>query len=560
MRKAIVSFVLLSGMVFSGVPCTYAAAAEAYRTSSAIQINDYNCAIAGYNINNNNYFRLRDLAYYLRDTSAKFDIVWNEGYNSIELTTGSAYTENGEDVKTYYRTIAQPTASQLIIDGREVYAEAYNIDGNNYYKLRDLGEYIPFEVQWLEYINSVCIYALDDNAVMSESSENEIRRMTAAVSKANKANVIKSYIYTDDGDSVNVVDVYDGAINVDTYDAGRFRYTGNKTIPLELEKFGGFYAGEKYNYFVFGQDNTEENDRKEVIRIVRYDKQFRRIDHASVSACYTIAPFEAGTLRMAERGNELTIHTGRKRYTTRDGLNHQSQLTIILDTNSMTVKNDLGEFQGNHVSHSFNQFVKYDGSNTVFVDHGDAYPRSVALTKLSGGTYTQADLFKIPGETGINSTGVTVGGLEVADRHYIIAINTIEHGKVSTYEHFKMIGLDVDERNVVLLISEKNNPDKVRQVRLTDYINNGKLASTPYLVKMGSDRYMVLWEEFEYADDGQIADNGVRYVVVDEDGIADTRVIAETGMWLSADCQPIFLDGNVLWYVNTNAGRVFFRI
>ena len=49
-------------------------------------------------------------------------------------------------------------------------------------------------------------------------------------------------------------------------------------------------------------------------------------------------------------------------------------------------------------------------NGTVYaVDHGDAYPRAVRLRQLDG---EAADVIDIPGETGNNTTGVSVGGFE----------------------------------------------------------------------------------------------------------------------------------------------------
>lgn len=286
------------------------------------------------------------------------------------------------------------------------------------------------------------------------------------------ASIITSYVYDNDNDTFNVVDYSNKIITVNTY-GNDYSLLGTKTVPLELEIFGGFYAGEKYNYIVFGQDNTEENDSKEVIRIVKYDKNFNRIAQASINNCYTTEPFHH-SLRMCENNNKMFIHTARTRYLTDDGLHHQSQLTIILDTDKMKVENFLGDFQENHVSHSFNQFVIHDGDNFVLLDHGDAYPRSVVLNKYEGINpeewlseyygrtvlkYTPVDLFEIPGKVGANCTGVTVGGFECSDNNYLAAINTIDHSKVSEYTSYEMKGLDKDERNVVLLVSGKNNTD-----------------------------------------------------------------------------------------------------
>ena len=37
------------------------------------------------------------------------------------------------------------------------------------------------------------------------------------------------------------------------------------SISMELSSWGGFFHGENYNFFVFGQSNTDQNDKKEVV-------------------------------------------------------------------------------------------------------------------------------------------------------------------------------------------------------------------------------------------------------------------------------------------------------
>jgi len=43
---------------------------------------------------------------------------------------------------------AEKSSHQIFIDGEEVELDAYNIDGSNYVKLRDIGEAVGFEVYW----------------------------------------------------------------------------------------------------------------------------------------------------------------------------------------------------------------------------------------------------------------------------------------------------------------------------------------------------------------------------------------------------------------------------
>ena len=392
-----------------------------------------------------------------------------------------------------------------------------------------------------------------------------------------RQDVINSYIYDNGNNTFNTVDYNNKEITVSTYNSSDYKLIYTKSVPFELEKFGGFYSGEKYNYIVFGQNNAEESDSKEVIRIVKYDKDFNRLAQASVNDCYTNSPFDAGTLRMCENNNKMFIHTSRTRYLTDDGLHHQSQLTIILDTDKMTAENFLGDFQENHVSHSFNQFVIHDGDNFVLLDHGDAYPRSIVLNKYEGINpekwlseyygrqvlkYTATDLFEIPGAVGANCTGVTVGGFECSNNNYLIAINSIDHSKVTEYTSYEMKGLDKDERNIVLLVSVKNNTDtlKVKKVYLTDYINKNKLGSTPYLVKLSDDRFLVLWEEFEYTNNYNCIDNGVKYVQVNGNGEIISDIRSRNDITLSSDCQPTVIGNNLIWYIDGTDERKFYKL
>lgn len=216
-----------------------------------------------------------------------------------------------------------------------------------------------------------------------------------------------SYLIQNADGTVSTIDI-DRSIAIDTYDSS-FKLVSTRDMAFELPIFGTFYSGKSYNYIAYGQDNTKQSDSKEVIRIVKYDKAFHRLGSVSIKGgeSFTISPLTASGGRMAEEGNRLIFHTARTRYKTSDGLNHQSQLTIIIDTDSMKVLNSLGEYQPNHVSHYFNQFVAFDEEKHVLLDHGDAYPRSVVLHRQSGENgCSELDLFKISGKKGDNYTGV----------------------------------------------------------------------------------------------------------------------------------------------------------
>ena len=64
---------------------------------------------------------------------------------------------------------------------------------------------------------------------------------------------------------------YDGKkIGIEYYD-DNFMIQSKKSLDMELELWGGFYAGSDAYYLVEGQKNTAESDTAEVIRVIKYD-------------------------------------------------------------------------------------------------------------------------------------------------------------------------------------------------------------------------------------------------------------------------------------------------
>ena len=62
--------------------------------------------------------------------------------------------------------VANPTTSKVFVNGAEIRADAYNINGSNYFKLRDVGQAMDFAVTWDGANNRILIdsrlpYGLD---------------------------------------------------------------------------------------------------------------------------------------------------------------------------------------------------------------------------------------------------------------------------------------------------------------------------------------------------------------------------------------------------------------
>ena len=128
-------------------------------TASIVLVNGESVAFDAYNINNNNYFKLRDLAYILSGTETQFEVSWDGANNAIALTSGKSYTAVGGEMtgKGAGNKTPSPTSSKIYLDGKEIQFTAYTIEGNNYFKLRDIGETFDFEVDWDGSRNTIVI-------------------------------------------------------------------------------------------------------------------------------------------------------------------------------------------------------------------------------------------------------------------------------------------------------------------------------------------------------------------------------------------------------------------
>ena len=144
-------------------------------TTHKVKVNGKSVAPQGYYIVNgteygNNYFKLRDIAYLLNGTKSQFNVRWDAENERILLTAGTSYETVGGELKdssTAVEKIGQST-STIVLDGEEISLDGYIINGNNYYKLRDIGKALGFDVDFENATGTVLIstakdYSDDDN-------------------------------------------------------------------------------------------------------------------------------------------------------------------------------------------------------------------------------------------------------------------------------------------------------------------------------------------------------------------------------------------------------------
>lgn len=129
---------------------TATATATASPSSAKVQINGKQVTFDAYSINDNNYFKLRDIAKVLSGTKKQFEVTWNGATKSIELKPNTAYTAVGGELATgkAVKQTAKLSADTVYMNGNVASLTAYTINGNNYFKLRDLGKLLDFGVGW----------------------------------------------------------------------------------------------------------------------------------------------------------------------------------------------------------------------------------------------------------------------------------------------------------------------------------------------------------------------------------------------------------------------------
>jgi hypothetical protein len=117
-------------------------------TQSQIVVNGAAARFEAYSVNDNNYFKIRDVAYALK---TKFDVGYDEGTESVIVYLNRPYTPVGGEMRTGETAAgqAEPSTDKIFFDGvSEIPLTAYKINDNNYVKLRDLAEAVGFGVDW----------------------------------------------------------------------------------------------------------------------------------------------------------------------------------------------------------------------------------------------------------------------------------------------------------------------------------------------------------------------------------------------------------------------------
>ena len=146
---------LISSLLAASMLATFASAASgntqtAKPSPHAIYVDGTKANVAAYEINDNNYFKLRDIAAIVNGSEKQFEVSWNYDAQRIDLTSGKPYTTVGGELGAIGSASKQAETSTAVVykDNVKMGYTGYNIDDNNYYKLRDVCESFNIGIKW----------------------------------------------------------------------------------------------------------------------------------------------------------------------------------------------------------------------------------------------------------------------------------------------------------------------------------------------------------------------------------------------------------------------------
>lgn len=321
-----------------------------------------------------------------------------------------------------------------------------------------------------------------------------------------------------------------------------FQLQARHSVEKELPQWGGFFAGKDANFFVFAQTNMGESDNAEVFRVVKYSRDWKRLGSASLYGGNTLNPVSSGTVAFAELNGNLYIRTCHTMYKSSDGLHHQANMTLVVQESDMSMKESYYEVGGDpygYVSHSFNQFVLADQSgNIVCLDHGDAYPRAIVLHR----DRKQSIIQTFPGGIGENGTGASVGGFAETSSGYVTAYNYAgsDNGNILRSVYLGYTSKDgLQSKTIKVSQLGANNP-----MLVPTGLNGGYLIWTDTT----NDEYTAAPYEKDFFYTSYTADGGVGAV---------QRISGPVPL---SDCQPIYWNNKVVWYVTDNSAPIFYTL
>ena len=355
----------------------------------------------------------------------------------------------------------------------------------------------------------------------------------------------------------------EGKIGIEYYDEN-FQIQSKKSLDMELDLWGGFYAGRDAYYIVEGQNNEGESDSAEVVRVIKYDTDWNRQGAASVTGSPELFggeiryPFDYGCVEMAEYSGRLYIVTGHEGYVDDAvGQGHQGFLMIEVNVESMT-----GRIVDCDLWHSFAQYIDCKDSSLYVLEQSEG-SRYTKLSKydLNNFDKTSVPVFKYGGSrtsAWAVSCYASVDGMALSSSHVLCLGTSIDqsgYGSVSS---------DTPHNIYLTATPMTDFTEDATDVKwLTDYSGGGKSFLGVKITRVDDGRFLVSWEEADDAGPAAASDDGLsagrlHYVFIDAAGNKISREFTEAAV--VSDCQPVVKGSRIVYYASNGNMVNFYSI
>lgn len=117
---------------------------------SKIILDGVEVEFSAYQIHDNNYIKIRDIAKAIDGSEKQFEVSWNKDKAMIDLISGESYTAIGGELEKNNKKAKNLRFNQSLIakDGQNIVLKGYNIDNSNYFKLRDIAKEFNIGLTW----------------------------------------------------------------------------------------------------------------------------------------------------------------------------------------------------------------------------------------------------------------------------------------------------------------------------------------------------------------------------------------------------------------------------
>ena len=303
----IISFIL----IFVDFSFVYSEENIATPSNTVILVNGEEIKFDAYLINDNNYFKLRDFAMAINKTKQQFNIDWNGETKVINLTLNESYIPVGGELEKSNQLSNIPLLSEYIIycNNLKYNILGYMINGNNFFKLRDIAFALDIIVDWNDEAKTVII----DSEIMGHLEEIEVTNTEEFINAVGSNRILRVKEGTYDLTDEILRNIENKNVEWD-YSGLNIINTENLCIAGEINRQSKFIINAKlFNILSFVDCNNIKIENLNIVNGAQSEKtyqvtslSFERTNNVKVNNCFLGNDISKGVV--FQNGNYLAIN------------------------------------------------------------------------------------------------------------------------------------------------------------------------------------------------------------------------------------------------------------